>query len=78
MSETGLPEPADLHNADYGKWAAEARDFSDDWWTRFFRRLHDWRAIRPATYAELEERRDAILSAWSVHCSPRSEMDITR
>jgi hypothetical protein len=73
--------PADFHNSDYNKWATEKRDFSDAWWTPFLRRLHDWIAIRPATYAELTarfvERRDALTVAWAVHCAPYRHLDIT-
>ena len=73
--------PADFHNADYKKWATERRDFSDEWWTPFRRRLHDWRAIRPATYAEVTsrfiERRDALSLAWAAHCVPYRDLDIT-
>jgi len=29
--------PADFHNADYKKWAAESPDFSDTWWNPFLR-----------------------------------------
>jgi hypothetical protein len=72
--------PTDFHNADYRKWAAEKRDFSDDWWTPFLRRLHDWIAIRPATYAEVTERfverRDALSLAWATHCAPYRDLDI--
>jgi hypothetical protein len=73
--------PADFHNADYKKWATEERDFSDAWWSPFRRRLHDWIAIRPATYAEVTarfvERRDALSQAWAAHCAPYRDLDIT-
>ena len=73
--------PADFHNADYKEWATESRDFSDEWWTRFLRRLYDWKALRPATYAELTarfvERRDALSLAWAVRCAPYRDLDIT-
>lgn len=73
--------PSDFHNADYKKWAAEERNFSDEWWTPFLRRLHDWIAIRPATYAELTarfvERREAITRAWAAHCGAYHDLDIT-
>jgi len=73
--------PADFHNADYKKWINEKCDFSDAWWPPFRRRLHDWIAIRPATYAEVTarfvERRDALAQAWTPHCAPYREVDIT-
>ena len=73
--------PADFHNADYTIWAAEKCDFSDAWWKPFLRRLHDWIAIRPATYAEVTERfverRDALTLAWEAHCAPYRDHDIT-
>lgn len=73
--------PADFHNADYKRWASEDRDFSDAWWTPFRRRLHDWIAIRPATYAGVTERfierRDTLSLAWETHCAPFLELDIT-
>jgi hypothetical protein len=73
--------PPDFHNAEYQTWATEQRDFSDAWWIPFRRRLHDWRAIRPATYAEVtarfEERRDALIQAWVVQCDPSRDLDIT-
>jgi hypothetical protein len=73
--------PADFHNADYKAWASERRDFSDDWWTPFRRRLHDWIAIRPPTYAEVTarfvDRRDALVQAWAANCIPYRDLDIT-
>ncbi len=73
--------PADFHNADYKSWATEKRDFSDAWWKPFLRRLHDWIAIRPATYAEVTERfverRDALTLAWVANCAPYRDLDIT-
>jgi hypothetical protein len=73
--------PADFHNADYMMWATEERDFSDAWWKPFLRRLHDWIAIRPATYAEVTERfverRDALSLAWLACCAPYGDLDIT-
>jgi len=73
--------PADSHNGDYKKWATESRDFSDAWWTPFLRRLRNWIAIRPATYAEVTarfvERRDALSLAWAAHGAPYWNLDIT-
>lgn len=73
--------PADFHNADYKEWANETCDFSDAWWPPFRRRLNDWIAIRPATYAEVTgrfvERRDALTQAWATNCAPYQDLDIT-
>jgi hypothetical protein len=73
--------PADFHNAEYKQWATEDRDFSDAWWTSFRRRLNDWIAIRPRSYAEVTarfvERRDALAQAWTAHCAPYRDLDIT-
>jgi hypothetical protein len=73
--------PADFHNADYKVWASENRDFSDARWKPFLRRLHDWIAIRPATYAEVTERflerRDTLPLVWETNCAPFRELDIT-
>jgi len=72
--------PADFHNADYKEWTTEKRDFSDAWWTPFLQRLQGWKAIRPATYAEVTarfvERRDALSLAWAAHCAPYRGLDI--
>lgn len=73
--------PADFHNADYQTWGTETSDFSDAWWTPFLRRLHDWIAIRPATYAEVTarfvQRRESLVQAWATHCAPYREVDIS-
>lgn len=73
--------PADFHNADYKEWANAPCDFSDDWWVPFRRRLNDWIAIRPATYAEVTERfvarRHALARAWATSCAPYQDSDIT-
>ncbi|HEY5245866.1 MAG TPA: hypothetical protein VIJ60_09380, partial [Acidimicrobiales bacterium] len=61
--------------------ATEKQDFSDDWWKPFLRRLHDWIAIRPATYAEVTERfverREALTLAWAAYGAPYRDFDIT-
>jgi len=63
------------------EWSNESPDFSDEWWSRFLRRLRAWGALRPATYAELTkrfiERRDALGSAWAEDCVPYRSLDIT-
>jgi hypothetical protein len=73
--------PADFHNAEYKQWANEKCDFSDAWWTPFRRRLHDWIAIRPATYEQVTtrfvERRDALAQTWAECCAPYRDLDIT-
>ena len=78
---TKTPWPDDFHNRGYKKWAAEVRDFSDIWWTQFRKRLHDWIAIRPATYADVTERfverRNAPSEAWAMSCVPFQNLNIT-
>jgi hypothetical protein len=75
--------PDDFHNGDYETWAAENPDgdFTDDWWFPFLRRLRDWIAIRPASYAEITERfvrrRAALSEAWAVFCRPFRDRDIS-
>lgn len=75
--------PADFHNAEYRVWATEnvEGDFADSWWIPFRRRLNDWIAIRPATYADVTERfvarREALVEAWATSCVPCRPLDIT-
>ncbi|MDA8073378.1 MAG: hypothetical protein M0Z82_17700 [Actinomycetota bacterium] len=80
-SKLAVGWPADFHNADYQKWGQEPRTFSDAWWVPFRRRLHDWVALRPATYEEVTARfvarRQAIIDAWARHCDPYAGCAIT-
>jgi len=76
--------PADLHNADYVKWAAEnpRGDFTPEWWRQYqLRRLRDWIAARPVSDAVLTARfmdsMDALGTTWRIACLPYLDHDIT-
>jgi len=75
--------PADLHNADYVRWAAEnpGGNFTLAWWEGFLPTLHAWRATRPKSGTELTERflecRERLSAAWAEACSPHLDADIS-
>src|SRR5689334_2655438 len=75
--------PADLHNSDYATWTAENPRgvFTLDWWGPFLRRLHAWKATRPATGADLTSRfvesATVLGEAWHRSCQPFVEADIS-
>lgn len=74
--------PSDLHNAFYRDQHAITDDtFSPVWWARTRRKLHDWRATRGASYADLDGRLQQhhadLVTIWQTVIRPRLAGDIT-
>src|ERR1700688_2717426 len=75
--------PQDFHNAFYECGLAPVRSggvFNDEWWNRFIRILHDWRATRPCSFACLtaraQERFTTMGEKWSDAVAPHLSGDI--
>jgi hypothetical protein len=73
--------PADFHNAFYGRLADQNPhgEFAVEWWETFSRHLSAWKAIRPASTAELTGNAmtafPALRGVWSECCAPVAGLD---
>ena len=75
--------PQDFHNDFYEHALAAVRvdgEFTLEWWGRFIRILHNWRATRPYSFAFLtaqaQARFPAMTQRWSVEVAPYLSTDI--